>query len=210
MPPEMPNRAARSARILTVGHSNHPMQHFLRLLKSHDVDVVVDVRSQPYSKFATHFDREALKPAVEKAGLQYLYLGRELGGRPAENEFYDNAGHVLYDRLAATRIFKDALARLERGIRDYNVALLFAEENPAGCHRRLLVARVLLDRGVRVEHIRGDGRIQTEEKLVQELDPEHEQIALFQESSAKPWRSMSPVLRKEPSRHETPSEPASA
>src|SRR5579859_7769758 len=129
MPPETPNRAAPSARILTVGHSNHSMQHFLRLLKSHDVDVVVDVRSQPYSKFATHFDREALKPAVQKAGLQYLYLGRELGGRPAENEFYDIAGHVLYDRLAATRIFKDALARLERGLRDYNVALLCAEEN---------------------------------------------------------------------------------
>ena len=85
----------------------------------------------------------ALKLALQEAGIRYLYLGRELGGRPEGDEFYDDEGHVLYDRVAATCLFQEGLSRLERGIREYKVAMLCAEENPAACHRRLLVGRVL-------------------------------------------------------------------
>ncbi len=126
-------------RVLTIGHSNHTVEHFLGLLRAHGIQVVVDERSQPYSKYATQFDQDLLKPALQNAGFRYLYLGRELGGRPEGDEFYDAEGHVLYDRVAATSLFQEGLKRLERGIREYNVAMLCAEENPAGCHRRLLV-----------------------------------------------------------------------
>src|SRR5690348_7611410 len=110
------------------------MGHFLSSLKAHAVQVVVDVRSQPYSKYVTQFDHGVLKLAIRDAGIRYLYLGRELGGRPEGDEFYDGEGHVLYDRVAATSLFQEGLLRLERGILEYKVALLCAEENPAGCH----------------------------------------------------------------------------
>ena len=151
--------------VLTVGHSNHTVEHFLGLLKSHAVEVVVDTRSQPYSKYSTQFDQKDLKQSLAAAGLRYLYLGRELGGRPEGEEFYDPDGHVLYDRVAETPRFQEGLSRLEQGIREYRVALLCAEENPAGCHRRLLIGRVLLEHGIQVEHIRGDGRVQLEEEV---------------------------------------------
>jgi uncharacterized protein (DUF488 family) len=206
MPPQTENKATASRRVLTIGHSNHTVEHFLSLLKAQSVQVVVDTRSQPYSKYATQFDHEALKPVLQDAGIRYLYLGRELGGRPEGDEFYDGEGHVLYDRVAATSLFQEGLSRLERGIREYKVALLCAEENPAACHRRLLVGRVLVDRGIQVEHIRGDGRIQTEDEVAAEVDPNRDQLTLFQKVEAEPWKSIPSVLRKKRPNRETPSE----
>jgi uncharacterized protein (DUF488 family) len=196
MPPQMENNASAGSRVFTVGHSNHTVEHFLSLLRSQGVQVVVDTRSQPYSKYATQFDHDALKLALQEAGIRYLYLGRELGGRPEGDEFYDDEGHVLYDRVAATCLFQEGLSRLERGIREYNVAMLCAEENPAECHRRLLVGRVLLDRGIRVEHIRGDGRIESEEEVAAQSDPDRDQLSLFGKAEAEPWKSIPSVLRK--------------
>ena len=202
----MENIATASPRVFTIGHSNHTIEHFLTLLKAHAVKVVVDTRSQPYSKYATQFDHEALKPALQDIGIRYLYLGRELGGRPEGDDFYGHEGHVLYDRVAATSLFQEGLSRLERGILEYNVAMLCAEENPAACHRRLLIGRVLLDRGIQVEHIRGDGRIQTEEEVAAEADPDRDQLSLFQKAEAEPWKSIPSVLRKKRPNSETPSE----
>jgi uncharacterized protein (DUF488 family) len=206
MPSQMENKATANPRVLTIGHSNHTVEHFLSLLKAHAVLVVVDTRSQPYSKYATQFDHEALKLALQDAGIRYLFLGRELGGRPEGDEFYDGDGHVLYDRVASTSLFQEGLSRLERGIREYKVALLCAEENPAACHRRLLVGRVLVDRGIHVEHIRGDGRIQTEQEVAAEVDPNRDQLTLFQKVEAEPWKSIPSVLRKKRPTRETPSE----
>jgi uncharacterized protein (DUF488 family) len=208
MPPQMENNATASPRVFTIGHSNHTVEHFLALLKSHAIQVVVDTRSQPYSKYATQFDHEALKPVLQDIGIRYLYLGRELGGRPEGDEFYDDEGHVLYDRVAATSLFQEGLSRLERGIREYNIAILCAEENPVACHRQLLVGRVLVNHGIQVEHIRGDGRIQTEEEVAAEADPDRHQLSLFQKAEAEPWKSIPSVLRKKRPNSETPSESA--
>ena len=192
----MENAPSSPLRVLTIGHSNHPIGRFLDLLKSHAVQVVVDSRSQPYSEYATHFDQKPLKKALEEEGIRYVFLGRELGGRPDGDDLYDEEGHVLYDRVAGTPLFQEGLSRLEKGIREYKVAMLCAEENPAACHRRLLVGRVLLDRGIQVDHIRGDGRIQTEDEVAAETDPNKDQLALFEKAEAKPWKSIPSVLRK--------------
>ena len=116
-----------SPHILTIGHSNHPMEHFVELLRQHAVEVVADVRSSPYSKYATHFDREALAEALRQAGFQYVYLGSELGGRPRGDAYYDAAGHVLYDKVVESQSFRGGVARLEDGLRRYVVAALCAD-----------------------------------------------------------------------------------
>ena len=195
----MEKNANAGLRVLTIGHSNHTTQHFLDLLKSHAVQVVVDTRSQPYSKYSSQFDQKDLKQSLSAAGVRYLYLGRELGGRPECEEFYDQDGHVLYDRVAGTRQFQEGLSRLEQGIREYQVALLCAEENPAACHRRLLIGRVLLEHGIQVAHIRGDGRMQTEEEIAGETDSNRDQLSLFQKVEAGPWKPNPSVLRKKSS-----------
>jgi len=87
-------------RLFTIGHPNHELDYFLGLLRQHQVEAVVDVRSNPSSQYATHFDSLVLRPALERVGIKYLFLGSELGGRPPGDEFYDSAGHVLYYRVA--------------------------------------------------------------------------------------------------------------
>ena len=157
---EVPERT-----LLSVGHSNKTIEDFIELLRKQGIEVVADVRSHPYSRFAPHFNRESLKETLALAGLRYVFLGHELGGRPEGDEFYDDEGHVLYGRVAQTRLFLAGIERLEHGLGRFRLAMMCSEEDPTDCHRRLLVARVLNDRGIRVAHLRGDGTVQPERAL---------------------------------------------
>jgi uncharacterized protein (DUF488 family) len=132
------------------------------LLKGHGVEVVADVRSQPYSRHAPHFSARGIEAILSKSGIGRLFLGLELGGRPVGEEFYDADGRVDYARIERSLPFLDGIQRLEREIRERRTALLCSEEDPTWCHRRLLVGRVLVERGISVRHIRGDGSVQTE------------------------------------------------
>jgi uncharacterized protein (DUF488 family) len=156
---------AGALSLLTVGHSNHPLERFLELLEEQYIEVLVDVRSNPYSRFASQFNRDPLAEAVKRAGIKYVFLGRELGGRPDGDEFYDDDGHVLYGRVSQSPLFLSGIERLKRGLRQHRVAITCSEEDPTDCHRRLLVTRVLLDEGVVVRHVRGDGRVQGDAEL---------------------------------------------
>ena len=171
------------------------MDEFLDLLRRHSVEVVADVRSHPYSKYATWFDHEPLLKALRAAGLQYVYFGVELGGRPRGDAYYDAEGRVLYDKVAESSAFQEGLARLEAGLRQSVVAMLCSEEDPAGCHRRLLLGRVLAERGVAVSHIRGDGRLQTEVEVAA-AEPGANQLGLFDEIEAPEWKSIPSVSPK--------------
>jgi uncharacterized protein (DUF488 family) len=150
-------------RLLTIGHSNHAPQHFLELLRAHDVDVVADVRSWPHSRHAPWSDKDELPRLLSTSGVQYVFMGEELGGRPSDASAYNPAGHVLYGRVAEGEPFRESLQRLKRGLSKYRVAAMCSEENPEACHRRLLIAKVLTEQGIIVDHIRGDGRVEREQ-----------------------------------------------
>ena len=149
-------------RIFTIGHSNHDPAHFRRLLSEHEIEVLVDVRSWPHSRYVEWADATVLPGLVAEEGVRYLFLGKELGGRPEADDFYDDDGHVLYGRVAEQDWFMQAIQRLEKGAEDFRVAIMCSEEDPAHCHRRLLVAKVLLERGVTVAHIRKSGQVEIE------------------------------------------------
>ena len=103
------------SHVLTIGHSNHAAADFLALLRRHAATAVADVRSAPYSRFNPQFNRETLRHALTEAGIAYVYLGLELGGRSDDPACYED-GRIRYDRVAETRNFKDGLRRLESGI----------------------------------------------------------------------------------------------
>jgi len=182
----------------TLGHSNHASETWLTLVRQHQIEVVVDTRSSPYSKYAPHFDKEIMQRSLEQAGTRYLFLGAELGGRPANPDYYDASGHVLYSRLRDDARFKAAIARLEAGMERFRVALVCGEEDPAHCHRRLLIGRVLTERGHTMLHIRGDGRIETDETVAAASGKSlvGVQRELFAEIEEDKWRSTASVLPK--------------
>jgi uncharacterized protein (DUF488 family) len=183
--------------LYSIGHSNVALEALLSLLQRYHIDVVADVRTSPRSRYVPHFDAQPLREALAQSAIKYVPLGKQLGGRPDDDEFYDEQDHVLYDRLAATQEFQVGIERILRGAKDYRVALLCSEEDPSKCHRHLLIGRVLRDRGITLLHIRGDGRIQTEDDLAAAEANNHPQPTLFESRSGeRQWRSIQSVSRR--------------
>jgi uncharacterized protein (DUF488 family) len=185
------------ARVYTVGHSNHQWAALVALLRQYRIELVADVRSQPYSRHARQFNKDQLQAELVTAGIRYAFFGPQLGGRPDDPEFFDADGYVLYDRLAASRNFMDGLRRLTGDVARHRVALLCSEENPGECHRNLLVGRVLIARGFQLFHIRGDGRLQSQAELDRETGAcDGGQQYLFEELKERPWKSTRSVMPK--------------
>lgn len=152
--------------LFTVGHSNHEIEVLLELLDRHGIEVLADVRSQPWSKHNPQFRRPALQRAVQRAGKRYVWLGEQLGGMPEDPALRDEDGNVDYALVAGSYAFKAGLHRLLDGISRFRVAMMCAEEDPAGCHRHHLVCKALGDRAV-VRHIRKDGSLEDDASVAQ-------------------------------------------
>ena len=155
--------------ICTIGHSNHSIQVFVGLLRQHAVTAVADVRSIPYSRFNPQFRREKLQVALAEVGIQYVFLGEELGARSKDSSCYDAAGRVSYAKLAKTELFRRGIHRLKMGMAEHRISLMCAEREPLECHRTLLVARELVREGVAVSHILGDGSLETHDQALHRL-----------------------------------------
>jgi uncharacterized protein (DUF488 family) len=147
------------AIVFTVGHSNHPIEPFLQLLSPYGIDLVVDVRSRPHSRFNPQYNRERLAASLEMAGMEYLFLGAELGARSTDPECYigDRADYGLISRTPA---FERGIARVAGEAVGRTVTLLCAEKDPLDCHRAILVCPVLAVRGIGASHVRGDGSLE--------------------------------------------------
>ncbi len=156
---------SKTNTLFSIGHSNYPLEVFLGLLQKHQIEVIVDVRSNPYSRYATHFTGPFLKKSLQEKGFKYVFLGAELGGKPKEDCFYDNDGFVDYSKLACSQKFLQGLERLKHGVSNYRVAIMCGEEDPSGCHRHLLVSKMLDTLGIEVKHIRKDGSTQSYKEL---------------------------------------------
>ncbi|CAN5337116.1 hypothetical protein BH09SUM1_BH09SUM1_15960 [soil metagenome] len=187
-------------QLFTIGHSNHPAEHFILLLKQHGIEVLADVRTRPVSGYCPHFSAPQIERLVKDAGARYLFLGETLGGQPRDSGLYDERGHALYWKMSDTPEFADGIGRLLKGIQNFRVAIMCSEENPSICHRRLLVTKVLHARGVGVTHIRGDGRVETETQILQAEEaarPQLDFLAGFDEEAEKTaWKSIQSGLRE--------------
>jgi uncharacterized protein (DUF488 family) len=157
------------SKVFTVGHSNHTLEAFVELLREHRVDALADVRSAPYSRFNPQFNRESFAAALKAGGIAYVYLGRELGGRSGNFDCYDDEGRIVFDRVAATETFQHGLARVVDGAARHRIALMCAEKEPLDCHRTLLVARALDERGVDVAHIHAGGGLERHREAMDRL-----------------------------------------
>lgn len=135
--------------IRTIGHSNHPIERFVDLLKAGDVDVLVDVRSTPWSRRFPQFGKERLTKTLAEAGIAYVHEGAALGGKPEAGGSYDD--------LARRPDFAQALDRVTARAAGATLCLMCAEKEPLDCHRTVLVSRRLAERGVAIEHLLADG-----------------------------------------------------
>lgn len=182
--------------LFTIGHSNVTLDDFLGLLQQHAIQAVADVRTVPRSRYVPHFNAGQLRDALARCDISYLPFGRELGGRPEGAGYYDAQGRVLYGRLAESPGFGEGIDRVLAGAQTQRLAMLCSEEDPARCHRHLLIGRVLGKRGVALSHIRRDGRIETESDLAAREISDAPQDTLF--DGERQWKSPRPARRPPP------------
>ncbi len=160
--------ASEKPAIFSIGHSNHSLEDFLALLNRHSITTVADVRSRPYGR-QEHFNREIIAAALKAAGIEYNFLGQELGARREEQECYLD-GMAVYEKIAGLPAFQEGLSRLRRLALATPLAIMCAEKEPLDCHRTILICRRLRDSGFQIKHILADGSLEdharTEKRLV--------------------------------------------
>jgi uncharacterized protein (DUF488 family) len=142
--------------IYTIGHSNHSIEYFLELLQHFDINVVVEVRSNPRSLYSPHFDKRNLMISLYKNQIKYLDMGKTLGGRPFDKSVLNILNKIEFDLIENKEWYSNSIERLIEISQDKNIAILCSEENPSECHRGYIITKSLLQRDQEVIHIRGD------------------------------------------------------
>ncbi len=154
--------------LFSIGHSNIAAERFTAMLRDAGVNAIADVRSTPASRFCPWFSAKNLAPLLARENIDYLFHGKELGGRPRDSALYCD-GAVDYEAMARQDEFKSGIERLCADAQRNRVCMMCAEREPLDCHRCLLLARELAARGLAVGHILHDGTIESHDETEQRL-----------------------------------------
>lgn len=144
--------------IWTIGHSTHPIEEFIAMLKSFQINLLVDIRSFPGSRHFPQFNKQNLAVSLPEHGIEYMHLVN-LGGRRkttpnSHNTAWRNVSFRGYADYMETDSFKEAAQELEILAREQNVAIMCSEAVWWRCHRSL-VSDYLKFNGWEVLHIMG-------------------------------------------------------
>lgn len=142
--------------IFTIGHSNMSIEEFIDLLKNNKIELLVDVRSSPYSKYVSHFNRQDIHKSLNDVGIKYSYLGNKIGGKPAEKKYYTD-GKVDYSLIEKGKPFEEGLSELMELAIEKKTVIMCSEEDPQKCHRHMLITPNLTKHDFVVFHIRKNG-----------------------------------------------------
>lgn len=159
---------SKKLKVFTVGHSTHPIEKFISMINHHEIDAIADVRSSPYSKYNSQYNRENLKQKLSENNIKYVFLGKELGAR-SDNPCCYKHGKVDYNLLADTPLFKSGIRRVLKGANKMNLALMCAEAEPLDCHRTILISKELSETNIQIFHILKDAKAESHEQTLGRL-----------------------------------------
>ena len=129
------------------------------------IELLVDVRSRPVSRFAPFSNRSRLPDLLKELGIGYKFMGDSLGGRPDDPSLYDENGKPDYQEMASTETFQCGLEQLVGLAEEAVTVMMCSEGDAAECHRRLLIGAELVGQGIGMLHIRRDGTLIGEDDL---------------------------------------------
>ena len=143
--------------IYTIGHSNHTWERFLELIRPHRIDLLIDVRANPRSRFAPWSNRVRLEQQLARCGINYLWRGDSLGGMPRGPKTPETVDAMSVDewyrsRRSATD-FSAAIADVSLAAAGNRMVLMCSEGDPTRCHRALLLEPALRMQGLDIRHI---------------------------------------------------------
>ncbi len=157
------------APVFTIGYGARAVDELIAVLRAHQINFLVDVRSAPYSRFKPEFSKDALERALKQQGIRYVYLGDALGGRPADPDCYVD-DKVDYERVKDKPFYQAGIERVQaawqRGLR---FVLLCSEGKPEQCHRSKLIGETLAGLGIPLAHIDEHDQLRSQEEVIQRL-----------------------------------------
>jgi len=166
--------------LYTIGHGNRKPEDFLALLKGYGIEYLIDVRSQPYSKFNPQFNQNDLKFFLERNNIKYVFMGETIGGRPKDRTCYDDEDKVDYEVVKTKEFFLQGISRLKTAYeKDINVVIMCSESKPCECHRSKLIGKVLNNDNIVLKHIDEKGKLKDQNTVINELNKGLSEYDLF-------------------------------
>ena len=157
-------------KVFTVGCSTNSLDDFLRLLKINEINCLVDVRSTPFSKYTSQFNKEVLKNFLNKNNISYIWMGKEFGARRDNRSLYSVHGYLDFEKVRKDPDFLLGVDRIKRGIiKGYKISLMCTEKDPIDCHRTILVAKGLEENDIEVNHVLQNGKLISQRKIEERL-----------------------------------------
>lgn len=158
--------------LYSIGHGQKTFEELAKELLSFDIEFLIDVRSNPFSKWAPQFNRGVIEGLLNGLPIRYAYMGDQIGGRPLNEDCYDEDGFFDYHKMALVPQFIAGLRRLiDADSKHFRVAVMCSESNPAECHRSKLIGRELFfGSEISMSHIVAPNKIRSQEEIMAELD----------------------------------------
>ena len=129
--------------IHTIGYGAREINNLLRILQTHQIKYLLDVRSHPYSSYKPAFSQAPLKEALDANGIRYVFMGDALGGKPDDESCYTDS-EVDYEKLAEKLFYQNGIKRLHKASEQgQRVVLMCSEGKPENCHRTNLIGKTL-------------------------------------------------------------------
>ena len=162
-----------ASRLFTIGHSVLDFKTFLAALLKFEVKLLADVRSNPRSLRSPDFSQPEFEQYLREAGIRYLFLGEELGGRPNDPKAYRSDGLVNYQARRKSFAFRAGIERVLKELEQNALVLMCAEEDPLNCHRFLMICPELVAAGIEPLHIRKGAILETQTAAEDDLLQAH-------------------------------------
>ena len=158
--------------IYTIGYGAHDIDAFIDLLAEHQIAFLIDVRSEPYSRYKPEFSKSALQASLAQAGIRYVFMGDQLGGRPKDEACYVD-GKVDYESILEMPFYQEGIERLQKAFeQQHRVALMCSEGKPEQCHRTRLIGETLDQSDIDVMHIDENNELKSQDEVLSRLDPD--------------------------------------
>jgi uncharacterized protein (DUF488 family) len=169
--------------LYTIGHGARRIEDFLETLRNFSIEYLIDIRSQPYSKFNPQYNQGELKLFLERNGITYVFMGESIGGRPLDPSCYDNEGRVDYEKVRLKEFFLKGIERLKTAyIKNIPIAIMCSESKPSECHRSKLIGRVLSLDKIYLKHIDERNKVKTQAEVINELNKGLSDTTLFNDT----------------------------
>lgn len=172
-------------QLFSIGYSGFPnINDFIETLKASQIQILIDVRSHPYSSYFVDYDKEKLSDILKRNRIYYCNYARQFGARQEDRSFY-KGGRLDFELFSKSEQFLEGVSAVVKS--NANIVFMCSEKHPANCHRAILVTRAFSDLGYPIIHLKPNGESLTqkdiEAELVDTYFPNRAQTSMFAEDN---------------------------